>query len=443
MPTTAKADAHALTEEAVRYLQGLLRIDTTNPPGNEMAAVEYLAGVLEREGYETTIVESGPGRGNVVTRYCGTGEQAPFLLYGHLDVVTAEPRQWSRGPFSGDLADGCVWGRGAVDMKGMVVQELMVMLALRRSGVELRRDVIFAATADEEVGGNAGMGFLVKHHPDLIRAEYALSEGGGATMYIAGRPFYDVRTAEKGTCRFTLRARGEPGHGSIPRTETAVSRVAQAVLKLTATSLPFRTTSTVNTLFAVLSESLRVPRERRELNERNFRSLLQLLPSEFGQYLHAITHDTAVPTGLRAGNKINVIPSEAEAWIDGRYLPGQTVEGFLDEVRQIVGEGYEIEPLDRSAPLEDPPHGPLYDTIVSVMSRHAPEARVVPITLAGATDAKHVHRMGTKCLGFSPLFVPEGFPIEQLVHGHDERIPIEGFLWGIEVLTDIVREFCE
>lgn len=442
MALMAQTDVQALTDEAVRYLQDLLRIDTTNPPGNETPAVTYLADILRGEGYEPRIVESSPGRGSVVTRYPGTGELEPFLLYGHVDVVMTEPQHWTHAPFSGELADGCVWGRGAIDMKGMVVQELMVMLLLQRSGVQLKRDVIFAATADEEVGGDAGMGFLVDHHPELVRAEYGLSEGAGSTMYIAGKPFYDVRTAEKGTCRFKLRAHGDPGHGSVPRRTTAVRSLAEAVLKLSTTPLPFRPTSTVATLFGLLCEALDVPRERRQFNERNFERLLQSLPADFGQYLHAVAHDTAVPTGLRAGYKINVIPSEAEASVDGRYLPGQTADGFLAEIRQVIGEGYEIEPLDLHLPLEDPPGGPLYDTIVSVMKRCAPDATILPITLAGATDAKHVSRMGTKCLGFIPLRVAEGFPIEQLAHGHDERIPIDGYLWGIQVLHDIVTEFC-
>jgi acetylornithine deacetylase/succinyl-diaminopimelate desuccinylase-like protein len=180
----------------------------------------------------------------------------------------------------------------------------------------------------------------------------------------------------------------------------------------------------------------------RQFNERNLARAIQMLPTDLGHYLHAITHDTAVPTGLRAGNKINVIPGEAEALVDGRYLPGQTAEGFLDEVRAVIGDGYEIERLDNSTPLEGPLGGSLYDVIASVMKRHAPEAMVAPIMLSGATDAKHVTRMGTKCLGFGPLRVADSFPLEHLIHGHDERIPIDGYLWGVQVLYDIVMEFC-
>lgn len=442
MAKTAPIDREALTDEAVRHLQHLLRIDTTNPPGNETAACEYIAETLRGEGYEPRVIESSPGRGNVVARYKGTGEKEPLLIYGHVDVVTAEPEHWIHAPFSGEVADGCVWGRGALDMKSMVAQELMVMLLLKRSGVQLKRDVIFAATADEEAGGRAGIGYIVDHHPDLVRAEYGLSEGGGTTTYIAGKPLYDIRTAEKGTCRFHLRARGNPGHGSVPRPETAVSKVAEAVTKLVATPLPFRSTATVAQFFETMCTIFNMPPAERQLTEENLRKVSETLPPSLSLYLHAITHNTAVPTGLRAGHKINVIPGEATAWVDGRYLPGVTAEEFLDEVRRVVGEQYEIEPVDRSKPLEDPPGGPLYETIVSVMQSHAPDAPVVPLMLSGATDAKHVSRLGTRCLGFGPLQVPEEFPAEQLVHGHDERIPIEGYVWGLQVMHDIVLEFC-
>lgn len=439
---TAMPATDISADEAVLHLQNLLRIDTTNPPGNETAAAEYLARVLRQEGYEPQVLESTPGRGNVVARYHGTGELQPLLIYGHIDVVTAEPSRWSRGPFSGDVADGCIWGRGALDMKSMVAQELMVMLLLQRDRVALKRDVIFAATADEEVGGDAGIGYLVDHHPDLVRAEYGLSEGGGTTMYVAGREFYDVRTAEKGTCRFMLRASGQPGHGSIPRPDTSVERLARGVVALATTQLPFRPTPTAAAFFQGVCDALGLPPEERRLTELNLGRVLGLLPVDLRHFLNAITRDTAVPTGLRAGQKINVIPSVAEAQIDGRFLPGQTDEGFMHEVRHVVGEGYELEPFDITRPLEDPPGGPLYETIVDVMQRAAPTASVIPTMLSGATDAKHVARLGTRCLGFGPLRVPPGFPSDSLVHGHDERIPVEGYLWGTRVLYDIVTQFC-
>lgn len=429
-------------DEAICHLQELLRFDTTNPPGNETPAAEYLAAVLRQAGYQPVVLESAPGRGNVVARYPGDGSLPPLLLFAHLDVVPAESTHWAHDPFSGEIVGGDIWGRGALDMKSMVAQELMVMLLLRAEGIPLRRDVIFAATADEEAGGDAGIGYLVRQHPDLVRADFALSEGGGTTMYLAGRPVYDIRTAEKGTSRFRLRATGSPGHGSIPRPDTPIARIAAAVHTLATTQLPFRATPTVTRYFELMGEMLGVPHHARRLTEAHLRQMLAVVPADLGLYLQAIAHDTAVPTGLRAGHKINVIPSEAEALVDGRYLPGQTAEGYFGNIRRVIGDGVEIEPLDSSLPLEDPPGGPLYDAIVSVMGGAAPGASVVPSMLTGATDAKHVARLGARCLGFSPLHVPPGFPIEHLVHGHDERIPIDGYVWGVGVLHEIVCAFC-
>lgn len=261
-------------------------------------------------------------------------------------------------------------------------------------------------------------------------------------MYIAGKAVYDVRTGEKGTCRFKLRAYGEPGHGSVPRPQTSVNRAAEAVVQLVNTPLPFRPTPTFIAFFATLTDLLHLPAAKRELNEQNLQEVLDLLPPALARYLHAITRDTATPTGLTAGSKINVIPTVAEVSVDGRFLPGQTEEGFLAEVRQVIGDGYEIEQLDTGRPQEDPPGGPLYDTILSVVKRYAPDAIVMPMMMSGATDARHVSRLGTRCLGFDPVRIREDFPAEQLVHGHDERIPIDGYVWGLRAFYDIVTQFC-
>jgi acetylornithine deacetylase/succinyl-diaminopimelate desuccinylase-like protein len=442
MTQATRIDLQAIADEAISHLQALLRIDTTNPPGNETAAAEYIAAVLRADGYRPRVIESAPGRGSVVARYHGTGLRPPLLLYGHTDIVTAEPQHWSHDPHSGAIAGGSIWGRGALDMKSTVAQQLMVMLLLARSGIRLARDVIYAATADEEAGGVAGMGYLIDQHPELIRAEYALSEGGGATMYVAGRPLYDIRTAEKGTLRFLLRARGEPGHGSVPRPETAVTRIAQAVLTLATRRLPYRPTATFEQFFAVLSEMLGLPPADHPPTQADISRLNSMVPTGLAQYLHAISHDTAVPTGIQAGKKINVIPGEAEAWIDGRYLPGQTETGFLAEIRAVIDASLEIEPISRSNPIEEPPGSPLYQTIERVMRSYAPEARLTPIMLSGATDAKHVSRLGASCIGFGPIKISETFPTESLVHGHNERVPIDGYLWGIPILHDIVTDFC-
>ena len=235
-------DWPAAAAETIRHLQALLRLDTTNPPGRELIAAEYLAAVLQGEGIEPRVFESTPGRASVIARLRGSGEAPPLLLYSHTDVVPAEPAYWTHPPFAGEIADGYVWGRGAVDMKNTVAQQLMVLLTLKRQGAPLRRDVIFAATADEEVGGRNGFGmsWLVLHHPDLLRAEFALSEVGGYNIEFAGRRVYLIQVAEKGVCWVKVRAHGRPGHAAQPHGDNAVLHLARGLTQLAADGLPYR-----------------------------------------------------------------------------------------------------------------------------------------------------------------------------------------------------------
>lgn len=232
----------SIRDEAAQYLRDLLRIDTTNPPGNETLAVEFLAGILKSEGIEPMIFESAPGRGNLVARLKGDGRAAPLLLMAHLDVVPAEAEKWTHPPFAGDLVDGKIWGRGALDTKDLAAMQLMVMLLLKRDGAPLSRDVIWMTNADEETGGNLGAGWMVKEHPDLIRAEYALNEGAGFTMDVLGRHFFTVQVGEKGSARFAMRARGNAGHGSMPHRNNAVLKLADAVTRVGNVELPHRVT---------------------------------------------------------------------------------------------------------------------------------------------------------------------------------------------------------
>lgn len=433
-------DWDAARHELEGHLKELIRFDTTNPPGNEAPCIRYIAETLRAAGYEPVVLESAPGRGNVVVRFTGTGEKRPLLIYGHVDVVPAEADRWSHPPFSGAAADGCIWGRGALDMKDMVALELEAMLLLARHSPPLKRDIIFAATADEESGGEMGAGWLVKNHPELLDAEFALSEGAGSTIQVGTRRFYGVRTAEKATARFSMTAHGNPGHGSIPRSDTAVHALAEAVDKLYETRLPLHMTRTTHRLLDIFAEvtGLKMP-ER--VDEAVIDGVAASLPADLGRALQAIVRNTAVPTGLRAGSKINVIPSQAEALVDARIVPGQTPKDLAREVKAVIGPDIDLSFLDGGVPQEVEPGDDLYRTIEAVVERHEAGATVIPIMLSGATDARWIHLLGARCLGFSPLSVPEGFSTEGLVHGHDERIPIEGFCWGARVFYDVVHDF--
>ena len=435
----------AVREEVTRYLQDLVRIDTTNPPGNETKAAEYLACVLKREGIEPTILESAPGRGNLVARLKGNGRAAPLLLMVHIDVVTAEADKWARPPFSGDIHDGYIWGRGTLDTKELAAMELMTLLLLKREGKSLARDIIFMANADEEAGGKFGAGWMVKNHPDLICAEYAINEGGGFGLDILGERFFTCQVAEKGTARFAMRTRGRPGHGSQPNCDNSVLKLADAIQKIGTTELPLHATAT--TRLFIEGIAAKVDRHygtdlHALFDARKYRVAIERLPIDNGlrSMFYAMLHNTATPTMLNAGTKINVIPSVAEARCDARVLPGQSSQDLLRELRDVVGKDVEIEFLDDTPALEANYRTPLFETIDCVMQRYDARATLLPYLVVGATDARHVSKLGTKVNGFSPMFAPTT-ELDR-VHGHDERISIENLAFGTRVLYDIVSEFC-
>jgi acetylornithine deacetylase/succinyl-diaminopimelate desuccinylase-like protein len=435
--------------DAQEMLTALLRMDTTNPPGNERPAVDYLAGKLREVGIEPTILEAAPGRANLVARWKGTGKADPILLAAHLDVVEADPSRWKQPPFSAAEVDGCLWGRGAVDMKHMAAMSAAVMRKLARDGVRLGRDVIFAAVADEEAGCDFGSRFLVEQHPELVRAEYALGEVGGFTMHLAGTAFYPVQVAEKGICWVRARFRGEPGHGSMPRRDSAVIKLGEAIAALGKARFPTHPTPYMKQfLDAVAARQPKIAQPLLKLVARPelMARVVRLVPDlSIARSFGALLTNTASPTVVRAGNKVNVIPGVAELEIDGRLIPGQTDEDFLRELRAVIGEDVELEVVKSAAPtVTEPIESPLFDTIRRQINAREPDAVVVPYMIPGFTDGKYFSQLGAKWYGFSPLKIEKnaGIRFADMFHGNDERIPIAGLHWGAEVLDAVIREFC-
>ncbi|MGQ0601451.1 MAG: M20/M25/M40 family metallo-hydrolase [Anaerolineales bacterium] len=438
---------NVVTDETVRHLQSLIQLNTTNPPGNEIIAAEYLARVLKAESFEPLVFESAPTRGNVVARLKGSGEAPPLLLYGHTEVVPVEPDHWTHPPFGGEVHDGFAWGRGAVDMKGTVAQQLMVMLLLKRSGVSLKRDVIFAATADEEVSGRYGIDWLVQNHPDLIRAEFGLTELGGYNMDFAGATLYPIQVAEKGTCWVKVRAHGQPGHASQPGANNAVARLARAVNEVAQYGLPCHLTAATDGFLAAAADAIGGELGRRLTALRDEQHVDHALNGALRHhplrpFLIALTHNTAVPTGLSAGQKTNVIPSVAEATIDGRTLPSFDAESYLAELQAVMGNDLEYEVICNSPPLQTSHTTPLFDLMTRTLRRHDPKAKVVPYMMTGATDAKYLAKLGVPSYGFAPMKLPLGFDFFDMFHAHDERAPVEGLGWGVKVLWEVVTEYC-
>ncbi len=446
MTTRPSTVDRELSDHALGLCQQLIRLDTTNPPGNERAAAELVAEQLAEEGLEPKLLEAAPGRANVVTRLSGNGQAAPLLLTAHLDVVEADASQWRYPPFSGEIADGCLWGRGAIDMKNMAAMCTAIMCRLAREKVPLVRDVIFAAVADEETGCQYGSAWLCDEHPDLVRAEYAIGEGGGFNIFLGSKPFITVQVAEKGCCWVKARVTGQPGHGSMPREDSAIVKLAQAVTRLAEKGLPPHRTP-------VVSEFLKAIRSAQPAWLRPvigalsasgaLPGLVRRIPDKsVARGMSAMLANTASPTVLRAGQKTNVIPGEAEMEIDGRVLPGQTDADFLRELGAVLGPDWEMQVLMSSPPVQTVPmHSALYQTIAEVLEQREPDATTVPYLLPGYTDAKSFTRLGARWYGFSPVKLPRGMRFADLFHGHDERIPIDGLRWGTEVLAEVVTRF--
>jgi acetylornithine deacetylase/succinyl-diaminopimelate desuccinylase-like protein len=445
---TLSVDWDAATAEALVHFKELLRIDTTNPPGNERAATEYLARVLDAEGIPYRVVESEPTRASLIARLSGSGRKAPLLLNGHLDVVPVEREHWRHDPFGAEEHDGCIWGRGAVDMKNMVAMSLMTLLLFKRAGVSLDRDVIFAAVADEEAGSKHGARFLVEHHPELVRAEYVLNEIGAYTFYVGDAIFYPIQVAEKGICWFELTAHGTAGHGSMPRPDNAVVRIARAIEALGTVRLPFHAVPVVETFVRGLVERAPALAQRvapllvKPAFARLFLNVVRMQDPEQAVALEALLRNTASPTVVRGGRKVNVIPSSASVLVDGRMLPGQTVDAFLAEIQRVVGSDLKVTVLEQHEGQVFRTDTPLFDAIGRAIERHHPGAVAVPFMIPGFTDSHAYAKLGATCYGFSPVKMPKGMSFTALYHAHDERIPVDGFAWGLRILVDLVHEFC-
>ena len=437
----------SLADDAKRLCQALLRMDTTNPPGNERGCAEYLASNLAEVGYQPQLLEAQPNRTNLVVRHRGTGALPPILLTAHLDVVEAEPSKWRRPPFSGDEHEGCLWGRGAIDMKNMAAMCTAIMRRLAATRAVLARDVIFAAVADEEAGCDLGSRFLVEQHRSLVEAEYALGESGGFSLHLGDTTFYPVQVAEKGFCWVRARITGEAGHGSMPRADSVVTRLGEALAALGRSRLPVHPTRYVTDFLDALrarQPALIQPLVRLVARPHLLARITRLVPNaSVARSFSALLSNTASATVVRAGAKTNVIPGVAEFEIDGRTLPGQTDDDLLRELRAVLGPDVALEIIKSAPPtITEPVASPLFDVIKRQVEQREPGAVVVPYLIPGFTDAKYFSQTGARWYGFSPVKIERGSGIRfaDMFHGHDERIPVAGLAWGVEVLDAVIRE---
>ena len=434
-------------DEVVDFVSALIRFDTSNTgepatTKGEAECARWVAEQLEEVGYETTYLESGaPGRANVFVRLPGADpSRGALLVHGHLDVVPAEPADWSVHPFSGAVEGGYVWGRGAIDMKNMVGMMLAVARHLKRENIVPPRDLVFAFVADEEAGGNYGCKWLVDNRPDLFEGiTEAVGEVGGFSLTVprpdgGERRLYLIETAEKGMLWMRLKARGRAGHGSMVHDDNAVTAVADAVAKLGRHQFPLVLHDAVAQFLTAVAEETghSFDPDSPDLDG----TVAKLGP--IARIIGATLRDTANPTMLKAGYKANVIPATAEAVIDCRIVPGRQAE-FEREVDELIGPDVTREWVTELPSYETTFDGDLVAAMNTALQAVDPEARTVPYMLSGGTDAKHFARLGIRCFGFIPLRLPPELDFAALFHGVDERVPVESLTFGTEVLEHFLK----
>lgn len=416
--------------EVVEICRDLIRIDTTNNgdadgPGERKAA-EHVATLLDEVGIESTLTESEPGRTSLLARWGGTTGD-PLLLHGHLDVVPAQAQDWTHDPFSGEIVDGELWGRGAVDMKDFDAMLLSIVRARTRAGAVPDRPIVLCFTADEEAGGAKGAGHLIEKHRDwLADCTVAVGEVGGFSTTVRGRRIYLVETAEKGMAWLRLTATGNAGHGSMRHPDNAVTRLAAAVARIGRHDWPITLTPAMEVLLASVAELVGT-----EATPENAEQLVE----EFGpaaRMLSAVIRNTCNPTMLDAGYKVNVVPGSATAHVDGRFLPGHD-DDFRETLAKLAGDEIEIEELTQMPGLETSYDGPIADAMTASILDEDPDALVSPYLMSGGTDAKHFNLLGIRAFGFAPLRLPADLDFTALFHGVDERVPVDALEFGARV----------
>lgn len=454
MAETTPTDARPTSPEAVAAASGLpegldetaviardlIRFDTTNHgegrSNGEREAAEYVEARLRAMGLEPAVYEAAPRRTSVVARVPGANPDKPALvLHGHLDVVPADPRNWSVDPFAGEIRDGMLWGRGAVDMKDMDAMILAAVGDILAEGRLPERELVLGFFADEEAGGLYGAGWLVDEHPELFAgATEAISEVGGYSITVGDERAYLLQTGEKSLVWVRLVAHGTAAHGSRLVRDNAITRLAEAVAVIGRREWPLRLTDTTRELLAAIAGALGVDPQQVSPDE------LALATGSASGFITATLRTTSNPTLLDAGYKHNVIPDRAEALVDIRTLPGEE-DAVLAEIRELIGPDIEIQTVHRDVGLEAPTHGPLVDAVTRALRAHDPEASVFPYLLSGGTDNKSLSRLGIAGYGFAPLRLPADIDFPAMFHGVDERVPLDALVFGRQVLRDLLLAY--
>jgi len=448
IPTLEKSDDE-IGNEVAKILSDLIRIDTSNPPGNETKAAEYLYKLMEKEGIEGEIVESAENRGNLIVKLQGKNPGKNIMLLSHLDVVPANPNDWKVHPFSGEIKDGFVWGRGAIDCKGLVAIQVWALLELVKNGYQREHgDIIFVASADEERGSTYGVKWLVENRPEILKVDYLITEGGGFCIPINGKNKYFIEVAQKNVCWLKLKVKGRAGHGSLPGLEeTSIVKASKIVEKLYKYKTPIEFHKITRTMMYEMLEKKGFIRRLlmfKPLTDRILRAYYKRDPGT-AAFLNGILRDTITPTIIKGGYKENVIPEETEITIDSRLLPGKEYKDLITHLKKALGEKIfsqiEIEKVvvgigSYFSEYED---NIFYNTIAEIMKELDPKSKLVPLLITGGTDSRFFRAHGTTAFGFQPLFpdisVSEVF---KMIHGIDERISIKSLVLGAKFMYKLL-----
>lgn len=427
--------------QPVEILQKLIRFNTTNPPGNEAECIRYADALLKEAGFETLLVGKEPERLNLITRLKGDGSGAPLLLYGHVDVVTADNQKWTHPPFEGLIDDGCVWGRGALDMKGGVAMMLTAMLRAKAQGITPAGDVVLALVCDEEVGGENGVSFLVQNYAEHFQGiHHALGEFGGFPMYIGGKKFYAIQVAEKEVCWLKVTLRGRGGHGSMVMRGGVMAKLGTFLTALDTHRLPVHITPVVQQMLETIIAQTPPPTNlilSQLLDPQKTDATLDLMGPQ-GAMFDPVLHNTVNATIVQGGQKVNVIPNEITVALDGRLLPGYKPEHMIAELKGVVGDDVTVEVV-QSTPGPAEPDMSLFELLGQVLKDADPEAIPLPFIVSGSTDARHFMRLNIQSYGFIPMNLPEQFNVMQLIHAADERVPVEAIEFGAQAISRVIQ----
>jgi len=443
MSASPTSDQATIYQRPVELLQNLIRFDTTNPPGNEAQCVAYINNLLTEAGLETTILAKDANRPNLIARLKGQGTAPPLLLYGHVDVVTTANQDWTHPPFDGKVVDGYVWGRGALDMKGGVAMMLAAFLRAKAEGLAPAGDVVLAILSDEEAGGDYGADYLIRNHAEQFEGiRYAIGEFGGFSMYIAERKFYPIQVAEKQFFWTKATLRGPGGHGAFPARGGTMAKLAQLLQSLEQHRLPVHITPVARQMLESIAAAVPSPMNSVfvQLLDPAFTDTVLDQLGEQGLMFDALLHNTVNATIVQGGEKINVIPSEIALSLDGRLLPGRTPDNMMAELRQVVGDDVELEPIRHDPGPAEPDMG-LFDTLADIVRQADPDGIPMPLLLVATTDARLFSRLAIQTYGFLPMNLPEEFNFMRLIHAADERIPVESLDFGTDAIYKALQRF--